>query len=411
VRRGGERSSPTGFEPPGRRRALAPGLAPALLAVAGIASSALLPFYELRPNRIAQGRGIFLVQAEPLALLALALAWSLFFLLSLRGSRSASIAATGAAVIALIATGFAGPRLAGSNHIARLGLGAGFWLLCLAAYAAYLLPSRGEASGRSRALSLACMASVALALAVLLGAGSFDSLSILREWSSRSSAFAAELRRHAVLTMTSALAGALIGAAIGGAAARGKAAKSGGFFFLNIVQTIPSLALFGLLVIPLAALADRFPLLRSWGIGGIGAAPALIALSLYAALPVARNTYAGLVGVPAAALDAGRGMGMGKAQLFFRVELPLALPVAVAGFRTAVVQAVGNCAVAALIGAGGLGVFIFQGLGQFAMDMVLLGTLPVIAMALAADALLGALARAITPRGLRASAAQAKAAA
>ena len=93
-------------------------------------------------------------------------------------------------------------------------------------------------------------------------------------------------------------------------------------------------------------------------------------------------------------------MGMSKAQLFLRVELPLALPVVVAGFRTATVQAIGNIAVAALIGAGGMGIFIFQGLGQFAMDMVLMGTLPVIAMALVADAVLGFVARATTPRGL-----------
>ena len=94
---------------------------------------------------------------------------------------------------------------------------------------------------------------------------------------------------------------------------------------------------------------------------------------------------------------------MSKAQLFLRVELPLALPVVVAGFRTATVQAIGNVAVAALIGAGGMGVFIFQGLGQFAMDMVLMGTLPVIAMALVADVALGSLARALTSPGLRAS--------
>jgi osmoprotectant transport system permease protein len=96
-------------------------------------------------------------------------------------------------------------------------------------------------------------------------------------------------------------------------------------------------------------------------------------------------------------------MGMSPPQLFLRVELPLALPLAAAGLRVAAVQAIGNTAVAALIGAGGLGVFIFQGLGQYAMDMVLLGALPIIALALAADFLMGSLARALAPRGLAAA--------
>lgn len=387
---------------PSSRAPAAPApLAPLVLAAAGLAAALFLPFYDLRPNRIAQGRGVFLAQAEPLALAALALAWALFAVLGMRRRRGAALAPVAAAMIALVATVILALRLAGADLVSRLGLGPGFWLMELAAYASFLLSSR-EAGGRwRRALGPGCGAAILLLIAFLLATGSLDALSIVREWSSRRAAFGAELRRHAMLTLASALAGAVIGAGVGAAAARGRAANSSGFFLLNLVQTIPSLALFGLLVIPLAALADRLPLLRSWGIGGIGAAPALIALSLYAALPVARNTCSGLLAVPASALDAGRGMGMGKGQLFLRVELPLALPVAVAGFRTAVVQAVGNAAVAALIGAGGLGVFIFQGLGQFAMDMVLMGTLPVIAMALAADLLLGGLTRLLTPRGLR----------
>jgi osmoprotectant transport system permease protein len=94
-------------------------------------------------------------------------------------------------------------------------------------------------------------------------------------------------------------------------------------------------------------------------------------------------------------------MGMTRGQLLARVEVPLALPLILAGVRTAAVQAVGNTVVTALIGAGGLGVFIFQGLGQFASDMILLGTLPVIAMAVLTDMLMGGLVRVCTPRPLR----------
>src|SRR5207237_6779058 len=124
------------------------------------------------------------------------------------------------------------------------------------------------------------------------------------------------------------------------------------------------------------------------GIGGIGMAPAIVALILYALLPVVRNSVAGIAGVDPAVLDAARGIGMTQRQGFWQVELPLALPLLLAGLRIVTVQAIGLAVVAALICAGGLGSFVFQGLGQYAADLVLLGALPAIALALAADFLL-----------------------
>jgi len=105
-------------------------------------------------------------------------------------------------------------------------------------------------------------------------------------------------------------------------------------------------------------------------------------------LPIVRNSVAGIAGVDPAVIDAARGMGMTRPQLFWRVELPLALPLLLAGLRIVTVQAVGLAVVAALIGAGGLGSFVFEGLGQYAADLVLLGALPAILLALAADFLL-----------------------
>lgn len=161
---------------------------------------------------------------------------------------------------------------------------------------------------------------------------------------------------------------------------------------LTFCKTVPSLALFGLLLAPLAWLAARFDWLADLGVKGIGWTPALIALIAYSLLPMVRNTYVALDAVSPATLDAASGMGMRPAQRFWQVRLPLALPILLEGVRITTVQAVGLAAVAALIGAGGLGTFIFQGLGQVAMDMVLLGALPIIAMALMADTALGALA-------------------
>lgn len=127
----------------------------------------------------------------------------------------------------------------------------------------------------------------------------------------------------------------------------------------------------------------------------------MIALVLYSLLPITINTFAGIQAISPDTIEAGIGMGMSKAQILARIEIPLSLPVVLAGVRTAAIQAVGNTTMAALIGAGGLGVFIFQGLGQAAMDLVLLGAIPVIMLALFVDGLIQLLIGIVTPRGAR----------
>ncbi|HEY6208566.1 MAG TPA: ABC transporter permease [Gemmatimonadales bacterium] len=144
----------------------------------------------------------------------------------------------------------------------------------------------------------------------------------------------------------------------------------------NVVQTIPSLALFGFLI-PL-------PL-----IGGIGARTAVVALVLYGLLPIVRNTYTGITSVDPAVREAGRGMGMTDRQLLLMVDLPLALGVILAGVRIATVVNVGTATIAAAIGAGGLGVYIFRGVAMVNDALILAGALPAALMALAADGLLG----------------------
>jgi osmoprotectant transport system permease protein len=199
---------------------------------------------------------------------------------------------------------------------------------------------------------------------------------------------AGALSRHIVLVAAAIGPAVLIGFPLGVAAVRRPGWQGSVFAVLNLLQTIPSIALFGLLIVPLSALATAVPSLARLGIGGIGMAPALIALVLYALLPVVRSTVAGIGGVDSAVVDAARGMGMTRRQRFWRVELPLAAPVLLAGLRIVTVQAIGLAVVAALIGAGGLGSFVFEGLGQYAADLVLLGALPAIGLALAADFLL-----------------------
>jgi osmoprotectant transport system permease protein len=152
----------------------------------------------------------------------------------------------------------------------------------------------------------------------------------------------------------------------------------------NVIQTIPSLALFGfLLPAPwIGARADRL---------------AILALTLYALLPLIRNTYAGIKGVDPAVLEAGRGMGLTDRQLLFQVELPLALGVITAGVRVAAVISVGLATIAAAIGAGGLGEYIFRGLAMVNNSVILAGAIPAALMALLADQGLGWVERKLSP--------------
>lgn len=153
----------------------------------------------------------------------------------------------------------------------------------------------------------------------------------------------------------------------------------------NIIQTIPSLALFGfLLPVPwLGARSDRL---------------AILALTLYALLPIIRNTYAGIRGVDAAVIEAGKGMGLTESQLLFQVELPLAVSVILSGVRIAVVISIGLATIAAAIGAGGLGEFIFRGLAMVDDRVILAGAIPAAILALFADFGVGWLERRLRPR-------------
>ncbi len=154
-----------------------------------------------------------------------------------------------------------------------------------------------------------------------------------------------------------------------------------------MIQTVPSVALFGLLIAPLAGLASQFPWMAQLGVSGTGMTPAVIALVLYALLPLVRGVVTGLQQVPREALESAVAMGMSSGQRFRLVQLPLALPVLLRSLRVVSVQTVGMAVVAALIGAGGFGALVFQGLLSSALDLVLLGVIPTIALAVVVDAL------------------------
>jgi osmoprotectant transport system permease protein len=196
------------------------------------------------------------------------------------------------------------------------------------------------------------------------------------------------LLQHLVLVAASTAVAVAIGVPVGVVLTRRPRLAAPVLGVANVFQTIPSLALFGFLI-PLPFL------------GGIGARTAVVALVVYALLPIIRNTYTGIRSIDPAVKEAGRGMGLTDGELLRLVELPLSLGVIMAGIRIAVVIGVGVATIAAAVGAGGLGVYIFRGVAMVNDTLILAGALPAALIALGADWALGRLEKRLTPRGMR----------
>jgi osmoprotectant transport system permease protein len=190
---------------------------------------------------------------------------------------------------------------------------------------------------------------------------------------------------HLWLVSLSTLLAVLIGIPLGILITRWPALNKPVLGGANVIQTIPSLALFGFLL-PAPWFGERADRM------------AVLALTLYALLPLIRNTYTGIKGVDPAVVEAGRGMGMTDRQLLFQVQLPLALGVIIAGVRVATVISVGLATIAAAIGAGGLGEYIFRGLAMVSNQVILAGAIPAALLALLADFSLGLLEKRLTPQ-------------
>ncbi len=457
--------------------------------VLGVLALLELPFWQpgwllFKANRLVQGEAFSAFALSPVftwGLLGLWLAVAFASLLGLRGrgwllALFASLALVGA----LLFVGQGARELAqdapGSARVSLLG---GVWLTLLAYY--IVMFGALNESPKRLGLRLALVIPGLLAAALLIAGGTLGELGLARELSSQGENFRAELVRHLALAGTSLLLASSLGVPAAILAARREGVARAVLPGVSLLQTLPSLALFGLMLAPLAHLGQTLTLsgaarlilifalpvlllalalwrarglgekaralllaatlllglvplsllalllavvlnallaslfaaspppawpgwdapLAALGVRGIGSAPALIALTLYALLPIVRNAYTGLKETPKAAIEAGQGMGMSPAQLLRRVELPLALPLIVEGLRASAVLTIGITTVAYLIGAGGLGAFIQRGIDQVVADLILLGAVPIILLALLADGLLRGLGLLLTPPGLR----------
>jgi osmoprotectant transport system permease protein len=377
----------------------------AVLSLSALAAVVWLPFLRVAPNRMVSGDPVFLraLLQGPVAVLgALLVALLLVLALSCCFKPSKTVLwlqiGTASALMALLlaaAGAYASHIAATQSPYARTSLGGAWWVLMIVLWLmAQDALQRLQVGLRVRT---GLLAAIVLPVGWMLLSGWCNDLSIMKEYANRSDMFGTAVVQHMLIVLLAMVPTVLIGVPLGWWMHKVRATQQSILPVLNVIQTIPSIALFGLLMAPLAWLATAFPALAKAGISGVGMAPGVIALVLYALLPVVRGTLAGLELVPSGVVNAARGMGMSEPQVFTQVELPLALPVLLSGVRTATVSAVGLASVTALIGAGGLGAIMFEGLFSSAQDLVLLGVLPIVALSVATDAVFKVLVQLVQP--------------
>ncbi|MHA0907046.1 ABC transporter permease [Enterobacter hormaechei] len=360
-----------------------------LLACVAIAAVAL-PFVNVAPNRLVSGEPRALWQIWSFTPLLLGAALASTVALAFWPGRAAlwlTLLLSEALFIVLFwSAGQAATQMASvESPLARTSIGSGLWL-----WLALCLLVCSDAIRRLTPLPVwrwLLNAQFWVIPLLILFSGDLNQLSLLKEYANRQEVFDNALAQHLTILFGTLIPALLLGVPLGIGCYRHPSRQGAVFTVLNVIQTIPSVALFGLLIAPLAGLVKSFPALAAAGIAGTGLTPALIALVLYALLPLVRGVVAGLSQFPPDVLESAHAMGMSARQCFWKIQLPLALPLLVRSLRVVTVQTVGMAVIAALIGAGGFGALVFQGLLSSALDLVLLGVVPTIALAVVLDAL------------------------
>ncbi len=360
-----------------------------LLACVAIAAVAL-PFVNVAPNRLVSGepRALWQIWAFTPLLLGAALASTVA--LAFWPGRTALwltfLLSEALFIVLFWSAGQAATQMAAvESPLARTSVGSGLWLwlaLCLLVCSDAIRRLTPQLVWR-----WLLNAQFWVIPLLILFSGDLNQLSLLKEYVNRQEVFDNALAQHLTILFGTLIPALLLGVPLGMWCYRHTSRQGAVFTVLNVIQTIPSVTLFGLLIAPLAGLVKSFPALAAAGIAGTGLTPALIALVLYALLPLVRGVVAGLSQVPPDVLESAHAMGMSARQCFWKIQLPLALPLLVRSLRVVTVQTVGMAVIAALIGAGGFGALVFQGLLSSALDLVLLGVVPTIALAVVLDAL------------------------
>jgi osmoprotectant transport system permease protein len=364
-----------------------------LAAIAFLASLYGLPLLRLAANRLVVGDPVFAegnFGMEIHAAAGLVVAAVLIF-----GGRRADLGGAGAVTllltaVALLALGLgstAADLISGEPPAARASLAAGAWLAF--AFLAVALAIAVARAGRSW-LGPFSIGAVLLFLIVAGRAGAFDGLSLAVEFHARRDTILAAILQHALLS-----GGALVLGVLGaGLLALWRRAQGFVAMLVGGIQVVPAVALLGALVALASGLLHAVPVLRAAGFSALGPFPALVGIAAYLLLPLWRGLRLALRAPDAATLDAATALGLTSGQVLARVRLPIGAPILIGALRVAAVQSIGLATLGALVGAGGLGQVVFDGMAQFAPDLILLGAMPVIGLSLAVESGLSRVERA-----------------
>jgi len=348
----------------------------------GLASFAL-PLGEFKPNRVV--KGILLYPTDlfsPYLIMAFFIGILMLYIVQMRkknpGVLTQWLMISLGLLPSLILIALSAVKISGiefNPSAARVSLGSGYYVLLLGIL--IILSQFKSFKWFLLGMVFSVVISVTLNLVPNLG--------LIKEFNNVKNSFIKAIGTHLTLALSSALSAIIPGILLGYISYTHSRWREWVMGFVNLFQVAPTLSLLGLVMIPLSLLSKAYPILSQWGIKGIGFAPAFIVLTLYCLLPIVANAYAGFQQVDKAILSSAQGMGLTPFQIFYKVSFPLAAPIILSGIRTALTQNIGNTILAGLVGGGGLGALIFLGLSQAAPDLVLLGTIPVVIMALMSD--------------------------
>ncbi len=350
-----------------------------LLSSMGAVAFVFLAFAELKPNRILQGTKYTGFEFLGTLGILVFLLWTLLIVLSFYEKKYKDMTifmVTSILVISLFWT----LELSTGNYVdgstsSRISLSAGFYIQIFCVYMLFSTYTKGIKEYKF--IKFMGAIGIFAVLAYFMMNGDFDDLSLIKEYYIKEAQFYDNLRIHGILTLSSVLAGSIIAIPLGFLAYSRNKLENVIMVPLSIIETIPSLSLFGVLLVPLSGLG-KLPFFDAIGVSGIGWAPAFVALTLYTLLPIGRNTLTGFYSVEKDVIESAIGMGMSKKQVLRKIELPLAFPVIFAGIKIAFIQTIGGAVLAGLVGGGGMGTFVFLGLGEASPDLILLGVLPIV---------------------------------
>ncbi len=348
-------------------------------------------FAVIKENRILEGLPASFYKLAgskifSLSLLLLFVAFLFTFLKSRKLSLMVSgIAASSVFAVGLTVLGKAASRAdATMGELSRVSPGYSFWIFIISLIIVFRKihrESTGFIPGKLIAIT------PVLTTIYLLFTQTITKISVFKEYENNRAIWQQEFLRHIQLSIGSVIIAIIIGSVLAYASYRLKFLESLVFLILNIAQVIPTLSFIGLLMPVLGKIGETSSVAQKLNIKGTGWAPALVVLVFYALYPITRNMYAALRSIDKSFIDISRGIGLNWYQRILLVELPMSLPVVIAGVKVALIQASAGTIIASLVGAGGLGIFIFLGLAQTAQDLVLLGAIPIVLLSFLYSAL------------------------